>query len=377
MVDTDRKLKLLRARVAALAVSPETIARAEEILRANRMTAGVVDSLRREWLNDMLSHPDVGEARLAASNPDAHFLRWIEARSRKRHHVTRRTVEQVAAKYGSETASKLAIVIWPQEIAWAQRMRLDPNPFTATRAALFLRETEGNPSKTFTALADIYSDAVMRVGYLDNPVQDLTAEEIRFSDDLPEFAPLFQRYAARAYSERLENMTRERVEQLAARAAADENNERRLYASATVARLAVKSPMRRTLSVIRTAMSFGIDSNSTYLLEQALLRGVRAGEVAIEPGQRSADGAFLRLLADADQRKAVLAMEPLPSSADYMGIWEIANLDASFIDTLPPSFKALACTKSRLEAWQEEIVECTRPCPYDAVSDLGFYLLGA
>jgi hypothetical protein len=377
MVDIDRKIDMLRERVASLAVKPETIEAAERVVKANRMVAKIVEPLRKEWLNDMITHPNAGEFRLAAVDPDAHFLKWIETRSRHPYHVTRRTVAAVGDDYGTDTATKLSIVVWPQEIAWAQRMRLDPNPFTATKAALFLRETVGNPSKTFTAIANMYSDAIMRVGYLDSPVQEMSAAEIRFATDLPEFAPLFQRYAARAYAETLKDMTRDQVEKLAARAAAEENEERRLVAAAGIARGAARSPMRRSVSTIRTAISFKLDSNSTYLLETAFIRKVEAGEVDIDPGQRTADAGFLRLIADLEQRKVVLDMEPLPSPAQYMDTWEIANLNGSFLDQMPPSYKALGCTKAQLESWQEAVVLGKRALPFDAVSDLGFFLLGA
>lgn len=377
MVDTNRKIEMLRDRVASLAIRPETLLAAEAVVKSNRLVGKLVEPFRKEWLNDMLTHPNAGEFRLAAVDPDAHFLKWIEARSRLPYHVTRRTVAQVGAKYDTNIATKLSIIVWPQEIAWAQRMRLDPNPFTATKSALFLRETVGNPSKTFTALADMYSDAIMRVGYLDSPVQDMSASEIRFATDLPEFAPLFQRYAARAYADTLKDMTRDQIEKLAKRAAAEENEERRLVAASGIARGATRSPMRRTISTIRTAISFGLDANSTFLLEKAFIRKVEAGEVEVDPGQRTADAGFLQLIADKEARKAVLDMQPLPSSADYMDTWEIANLNASFLDQLPPSFKPLGCTKAQLESWQEAIVIEGRPCPFDAVSDLGFFLLGS
>ncbi|MCZ7860845.1 hypothetical protein O9X98_05460 [Agrobacterium salinitolerans] len=377
MEDIDRKMAMLRERVASLAVKPETIEAAERIVKANRMVVKIVDPLRKEWLNDMITHPNAGEFRLAATDPDAHFLKWIEVRSQHPYHVTRRTVAAVGEKYGTDTATKLSIVVWPQEIAWAQRMRLDSNPFTATKAALFLRETVGNPSKTFAAISDMYTEAVKLVGYLDNPVQDMSAMEIRNASELPEFAPLFQRYAARAYAETLKDMTRDQVEKLAQRAAAEENEERRLVMAVGIARGAVRSPMRRSASTIRTAISFKLDANSTYLLETAFIRKVEAGQVEIDPGQRTADAGFLRLIADREQRTTLLNMEALPSPAEYMDTWEIAHLNATFLDQLPPSYKPLGCTKAQLESWQEAVVMGRRPCPYDAVSDLGFFLLGA
>lgn len=374
MVDIDRKIELLRQRVTSLQLSERTLADAEEIVRTSGMSAKMVDTLRREWLNDMVSHPNPSEFRLAAADPNLHFLNWLKSRIRHRYHVPRRTVAAVSERYGADAAAKLSIVIWPQEIAWAQRLRIDSNPYTSTKAALFLRESEANSAKVFPALSDIYSDAVTMTGYLDSDAQDLSPDEIRFMGELPDFAPLFLRYASRAYADTMKNMTRDQVERLAARAAAEENVDRSRLSAAKIANSNQRAPLRRSVPMIRSAAAAGLDANGMYLLETAFNRLLAAGEIEIDPGMRTADASFIRLLNDKTQRSRLIGMEPLPPTSERMDGLDIARLTRSFCDFLPSSLK---CRPEDFERWQASVVEGSRPLPHDARSDLMFFLLGA
>jgi hypothetical protein len=172
-------------------------------------------------------------------------------------------------------------------------------------------------------------------------------------------------------------MTRDQVEKLATRAAAEENEDRRYVLAGTIARNTERSPMRRNVSNIRMAITFGVSSNDFYLLETAFLRKINAGDIELDPGSRSADSSFIRMLASVDERKALLDVEPFPNRKDYMDIWEIAHLEQNFLSSLPTPYKALGCTPQMFEKWQEAIVEGSRTCPFDVISDIAFYALGA
>ena len=376
-VDIDRKIDLLRERVLSLSLSDSIIPQTELMIKKSGLPTSTAESLRKEWLNDMLSHPSSAETRHATSDPSDHFLKWLEERVKHRYHVSRRTVSAIANNYSPEIASKLSIIIWPQEIAWAQRMRLDKNPFTATKAALFLRDIESNPSKVFISIAGIYSDAVMTNGYLDNEVQDFTADEIRFAVNIPEFAPLFQRYAARAYSDALKAMSRDQLKKYASRAADDENNDRRRIASENISRRNTRFPMRYSISIIRSAIAFKLDANKLFLLEKAFNRLLENGEVDVEPGMVTADAGFLKLLANKDRRTSILDMEELPPAADCRTAWDIIHLNAGFSIKMPGGLVSLKVSKDQFSQWQEDVVEGKRPLPYDEYSDIGFFLLGS
>jgi hypothetical protein len=376
MTDIATKLDLLRKRVQKFDLDPSVMLQATSIVERNGMIAKMAETLRKEWLNDLIANSNSESYRLALSGPGAHFLKWVDARSRDKYRVSPRAFATATDKIGPTVAAKLRIVVWPQEIAWAQRMRLDENPYSATKAALFLREAEANPSKTFLNLVDVYSEAVKKLGYLDSAVQEMSADEIRFARDLPEFAPLFQRYAARAYADALQNPPREKIVKLAQRAAIDETTERRIIAARQIAQNTERFPMRRSMSLVRTAIHHKLTPNQMFLLENAFLVEVEAGREEIEPGMRTADTAFMMAIGDAERRQALLDMAIAPASSDKDGL-DILNFTKDFFTLLPASFKPLAPNTATLLKWQTEIVEGRREFPYDVVSDFGFFMLGA
>mgnify|MGYP001333921659 CR=1 FL=1 len=377
MVGIEAKAELLRRRVAALSLPEGTLEEAAEVLASAGVTLpGMAEELRREWLNDVVASVHPAEFRAAARDPRGCFLAWLRERAKNRFHVTWRAIDAVALRLGAETASRLALVIWPQEIAWAQRMRLSSNPATATKAAMFLREAEGAPARVFQKLSDLYADLAGKAGYWDSPAQEAAPEEIRFGEEEVDFNPLFLRYASRAYAEALHGMPRERLEMLAARAARDETRERAVITAGAAVRAARKFPMRRVASTIAAAKSMGIAPNALFFLENGFLALVEAGLEMVDPVARAPHSAFVAAIADPAARPRLLASAPEPEASDEEILWEVANLDRRWLSALPESFSRWDSGRvQRMQAWQADVVEGRREPPRDPVSDFGFYLL--
>jgi hypothetical protein len=271
------------------------------------------------------------------------------------------------------------MVVWPQEIAWAQRLRLDRNPLVATKSALFLREAEGQPGKTFEKIADIYADAFLKNDYTDHPAHSMSASEIRFSQNVPEFTPLFLRYAARYYADKLDGMSRETLAKLAAVAARDEQEDRDIEAGRQSARIAQVSPMRRMLPVISSAISARLTSNQLCLLEKVFITLLERGTVKVEPGTGSPHATFISVIGDPVRRNGMLLAAPprgAGEDADSLA-WEVVNLKPNaWLRTLPEAFPRMATRLvPAMEAWQIDIAEERREAPLDAISDFGFFLV--
>lgn len=375
MVDVEAKAALLRRRVAALALPANAMETAQKVIEAAGMRLpGAAEELRKEWLNDMVAGTDAAEFRHAARDPGKHFVAWIGERAKNRYHVTWRAVDSVARRLGADVASKLILVSWPQEIAWAQRLRLSDNPVIATKAAMFLREAEGSPAKVFGKISDLYAEAVVRLGYSESPAQDLSPFDIRFGTSLPDFNPLFLRYAARNYAQ-IGSMPRERLEKLAARAARDERQERLAVASETAVSAARRFPMRRMLSTVTLAAGLGMSANQLYLAEEAFLARLSAGAIEIETGGRAPQAAFVAAIASPEERMALLAQAATPDLEETEVLWDIANMDRRWLDRLPESYSKWSHRwASAMEGWQAAVVHGEREAPYDPISDFGFYL---
>jgi len=381
-VSVEAKTRILRRRVAALALPPEVMTEAAAIIEENGMKLpGAAETLRVEWLNDMVATDNAAKFGHAARNPSNHFLEWVKVRSQNRYHVTYRSIDAVTRRLGADAASRLAMMVWPQEIAWAQRMRTFSNPTVATKAALFLREAEGTPGRVFEKIADVYSDAFVKSDYSGSPAHAMSVSEIRFSDPLPEFTPLFLRYAARAYSDKLLGMSRDRISSLALIAARDEMADRNFESARQSSKIARSSPMRRMVPIIAAALRANISSNEMFMLETAFIERLIAGGVAIDMGTGSPHASFLREIENKDSRAMLLAAAPPPTEeqeADAL-VWHVVNLRPSiWLREIPDSIKLISNKpKADMERWQTEIAEDRRPPPFDAISDFGFFLLEA
>lgn len=377
MVEFEAKAALLRKRVAALSFPEERLAEAQAIVHAAGMRLpDAVATLRKEWLNDMVATTDSAEFRHASRDPAAHFLAWVRERAKNRFHVSWRAVDAVAARMGPEVASRLALVTWPQEIAWAQRLRLAENPVTATKAAMFLREAEGNPSRMFSKIADIYGDVFAKAGYSDHVAQEISPSEIRFADAVPDFNPLFLRYAARSYAEVLSSMPRDRIEILAARAARDERQDRDEIAALAAANATRRFPMRRVLAIISAAIAMGISPNELFLLENGFLKQVEQGSVEVAEGGRTPQAAFVTAISNDTKRAELVATSVRPDVEDAEIMWDVVHLDRRWLDAMPESYRKWSHVWVRLmENWQADIVEERREAPFDLISDFGFYLM--
>jgi len=379
MTRVEAKARLLRRRASALELVPGTMEEAEKIVVAAGMKLpGAAEALRVEWLNDMVVHHSAGEFGLAARDPSRHFLEWVKVRAGNRYHVTYRSIDAVGRRYGADAASRL-IVIWPQEIAWAQRLRLSGNPFTATKAAMFLREAEGSPGKVFERIADVFSEAFMRADYVDHPAHDLSSADIRFGSPPDDFVPLCLRYASRAYDEKLFGIPREKLDALARIAAKDELEERGMDAARHSAAVARAAPMRRMIPVIGAAISSSMTPNDLALCERAFVASLDRGELKVEPGTGNPYASFIAAFADAESRSTLLnssdAVRNEGEDPDNLA-WMVVNLRPSWADTLPATFRESSRNlREAMEEWQLDVAEERREPPIDPISDFGFFLL--
>ena len=377
-MDARHKADLITRRVSALGFSDRVFRDADRIVEKAGLTLpGIVDELWKEWLNDLVATSNSAEYRAAARDPGGHFLDWLKVRATRRFHVTWRALDKLSRSYGPEIATQFAGIIWPQELAWAQRMRTFDNPHVATRAALFLRETEGKPSKTFAALSDIYAETVRSLTEIDSPASDLTPEEIRFSENLPDHTPLFLQYAGRAYKDMLERMDRDKLKLLADRARKDEMAERTAGIARQMAAATRINPMRHSISVISAAISLGIGPNELYLAETAFIDKLEKGEIPVEAGSRTPQTPFINAISDRKNRKALVSASISPEVDTTGDVWDIARLDRRWLSDLPAGYAVFQGLRDRLEDWKLAIVEGRRNIPYDRISDFGFFISGA
>lgn len=365
---------VIRERAAALAVSAEAVREAQSLAAAAGLPGNDAgERLRREWLNDLVSDPEHEERARASAQPDAHFMEWVQTRVRNPFHVTYRAVGKVARKQGDDIAMRMVNITWSQEIAWAQRLRLDDNPRVAVLSALFLREASSDPAKLFVEIANTYETALSEEpGYVSSVNHALTPEEIRSGAGDALWNPLFLQYAGRAYAEVLNAMARSRLEALAARARRDEETDRARMAVQDMVRRLRLHPLSRLVGVISATAELGLGSNDLLDLESRFLAEVERGEIKIDGN----DVPIYRLLIGFVRRNAGDVGAPLSGEQAALLVARVDTLGQRWIDRLPADFKPLNATrKANFEGWKADVLSGLRPPPLDPVLDYGFYLV--
>ena len=140
---------------------------------------GFVDQFKKEWVSDTLGLDKSDEQyKNAFISPSTHFLTWLSQRVQNPYHVTYRAVDKASKQYGFEFASLMHRTRWVQEIAWAKKMRNDPDGITCIFANLFLMASKKNPSKVFLSLVDLGADLIEDAAYFASNIHDLNEKEI-------------------------------------------------------------------------------------------------------------------------------------------------------------------------------------------------------
>lgn len=368
---------IIRARAAALSVSPQIVAQVGETAReAGFPDAAAADRLRKEWLNDLVADLSDEHFRPAAKDPDSHFLEWARQRVREPFHVTYRAVDRVSRLYGSEAGLQLVTVTWPREIASAQRLRKDENQRVAVLAALFLRGALQEPGEMFRKLADTWAAATAESPSLASSGDERSPQEIRLSPDPLPWTPLFLRIADKTYGNAVTDMSRSKLEALAERAARDEDRDLAKIAAARSAAHARRSPLSRMPGVISRAAALGMESNVLLDAERDFLARLELGEIPLLPGTALPYREFIGFLEAGSLRCAAPATKEDEAARRGRVDLLVRSRAKGWIDSLPREFGDFgARRKDRFEQWHLQVAEGVRPAPVDPVVDYGHFLI--
>jgi len=369
-----QKATALSNRIRPIVLTPET---QHEIAADHKIQRKRVEKYYQEWLFEMADSTRNDDYFLATRNPRLQFSRWVAARVADPFFVSKSIRKILHQRYQVDVANKIFMIIWPQEIAWAQRFRLDSNVYTATKAALFLSQAQDDTKTVFLSIADLYAEAFMTFEYNRSHFQDMSPEEIRNSPELSDFTPLFLMHANRNYIEKLSKLDASDFQKYAAVAAQMEKTERQSVMRARLVEHAKKFPLRRSLPVLAAARAHGISSNELYLLEEFFLDQVEKKVIEVVPGSSTALPIFTAFISDRRGIKRTI-MEaanfagPDAKAIDQLGVLDLRNW---WIEQLPDGYRNLGNIVTSFSEWREALIDDSRKMPFDPVSDFGYFLL--
>jgi hypothetical protein len=369
-----QKATALSNRIRPIILAPEV---QQEIATEQKVQRKRVEKYYQEWLFEMADSARNDDYFLATRNPREQFSRWVSARIADPFFVAKSIRNILSQRFHVDIANKIFMIIWPQEIAWAQRYRLDANAYNATKAALFLSQAQDDTKSVFLSIADLHAEAFMNFDYNRSHFQDMSPEEIRNSPELPDFTPLFLTHANRNYIDKLSKLNSGDFHKYAGVAAQLEKNERQSVMRLQLIDHARRHPLRRSLPVLAAARAHKIDSNELYLLEQYFLDLLEKKAIEVVPGSSTALPLFTAFISDRRGIKrtileAATFAGPDAKAIDQLGVLGLRNW---WIDQLPDGYRNLGNIITRFSEWREALIDDTRKMPFDPVSDFGYFLL--
>lgn len=376
-IDINSYTDLLKRRIKTLDISKEKIEEAEKIaLNNGYKDQNIGNILKIEWLNDILKSKKKNVYLIAAKNPEEHFINWIKERTKNKYHVTYRSFDLIEKEFGTNIAIKMLHEIWPQEIAWAQRLRTDNNPVTSTKCAMFLREVESNAGKIFEKIALIYTEKFSDINYYKNPAHNLSPEQIRFNNEIPNFTPLFLYYASTEYSAKLKKMTKEKLELYSKIAEKDEINEKKYILNTKSINYIKEHPIRQFPTIINAAISMNITSNQLFNIENEYILNLEKGNEILDNSSSIPIASFLLYLTNNKDNQEIKNKNIKNNIEKDDIIWTIINLDRYWVKKLPSYFKKYNLQlEEKFNNWKEDISKEKREPPYDIISDFCFFLM--
>jgi hypothetical protein len=348
-----------------------------EVAAEHKVQRKRVERYYQEWLFEMADSARNDDYFLSTRNPKEQFSRWVAARISDPFFVSKGIRDILHQRYQVDVANKIFMIIWPQEIAWAQRFRLDSNSYTATKAALFLSQAQDDTKTVFLSIADLHAEAFMTMDYNRSHFQEMSPEEIRNSPELADFTPLFLMHANRNYIEKLSKLDSADFQKYATVAAQLEKNERQGVMRSRLVDHARKFPLRRTLPVLAAARAHNISANELFLLEEYFLDQMEKKLIDVVPGSGTALPIFVAFISDRRGIKRTI-MEaanfagPNAKAIDQLGVLSLRNW---WIDQLPDGYRNLGNVVTGFSEWREAMIDEDRMMPFDAVSDFGYFLL--
>jgi len=362
----DRVMALVRNMREELVVLQGT----RDDARAKASAAGLdEESLWNEWFNENIHDADLYA--VSVKDPDAGYLGWLARRIAEPFRLPGLAVGALVERLGADDGMRVALVLWPQEVAWAHRMRRSQDLRIAVLSHLFVANARANPSREVARIAEYYRDAVASPGYAEAIEHTLSPEEIREGYGDEKFRPLFLRYAEGTLGQRVDAMSITELQALATHVAGLEERELRGFAKERVLKSLKGASIVTMTGVIAEAIKRGLDSNDLLWEWDRFVDAIRNDAFQVPPGTGRPYTEFMTWLRTESEPGSGPDSEDC--SARMVAVLAGAR---GWVSALPLEYQSMgAGDPEQFIGWSDAVIAKTRRPPRDLVLDYGFYLV--
>ena len=356
-----------------LELSNTAIAQTDRDLEGSQLDYTAQDMIA-EWLNYVILNRDDGETlETAIENPDRHFMQFLVNVTNDPTQPLPHHVQMLSRQIGIEFVSAMSRIHWPQQLAWAERMKNHEDDTVVLLADLFSKKAAKKPSDLFCKLTRFAFEADF-----DGQTHSMTTFDLLNADEIAavdltglQWLPLCILYVQRSSASKALAQFSESA--LAQRAHGVRIDYRKRHASQRLdASLSYLEDYPLTLrsSVISKATRLGINSTKLCALYRDFLSSIR-DQIKIPDDERSMTRLFIEHI-DHGKDNKVVSQE----AETVRGIRKsVARINSRWIASLPEDmFVAGADDKSKLSEWRNLVLSGERDCPSDIRVDYFMFL---
>ena len=329
----------------------------------------VVDMLRKEWINDVLTlNKKSEEFQKALKNPSEHFQIWSFTRINNPFKVSQRIIDKYTKKFGFEFTSLFEKIRWNQELSWAKKFRNHHIDDYCVFSGLFLTSCKKNSNKVFSECIEIAFELSLSGLYLSD-YHDLNSFEINKLDlSEVDWDPVFIRYSKKTFSPIIDKMNDSKKSVIAQRARDEYLKEQRTLPVNNEEQLSSLNLSNRLLVVMK-AITFGFNSNKLNYFEKEFLKNI---DSLNKNPNKSLEQYFLSWLRE--QNKDISISVDKEETARR--IQSLSTLNSYWLNSLSDDMKELGAESRRnFTEWRDLILSNKREAPENLISDYFFYLI--
>lgn len=366
------RANLLSRLVARLKVRPETALQVAEILADSNSKEMDYNRLYQEWVNETVVVLSQVGNKDVLQDPDAAFVAWVRNRVKSPFHIGLNVHNAVRTAYGDEVSLAFRNAIWPQEIAWAQRMRGDESERIAVLAETWLKATTRDAARMFRSMIEIYvGQASFDASYIKSPLNLLSVDEILDGDiTTAHWRPLWLRSAEKEFGAKINQLPRVTMAKMADRIRLLSTNEKTARRNARFASHLRRFRPSLVPGVMRAAVRNALSSDDLILGESDFIGRVSSGVIPLETSRLPGWQIFLTEI------KRWAGMSPMLDEAGRNArIQAVFMLPPYWHDGVPSEFKDIGGSQDEMVRWASDIISGLRYPPSDHLVDYGLWLI--
>lgn len=368
-------LEEIKSLISQMYIDEITKEHVEEYCKTHRYEFSNTDIftyLKKEWLNEVFSmNRNSEEFQSILAAPSSHFYHWVTDRVNEPFSISARTIRKLASKFGFEFVASMEKIRWKQEIAWARKMRYDPNDEVCVLSALFLISAKKKPNQFFGRLIEVAFDTMEEENYFDSEIHELNEEEILNSDiTSQDWNPLFLRLSKDYFNPVIEKMPIKNLAIAAKKAREDFESERYFEDLNRNLFLVNKYPLSSRLLVVMRARSMNLTPNELVTLESSFKEELQ-NKTFVQQDSKRMDQSFMHWLKTVSVKEVILDRKHKKKLKQ-----NISNINSYWLDNLPNDLKDLGGQgKGVFSRWRSEVLSDRRETPLDPVIDYLYFLI--